>query len=378
MMLIVIAIQSIGFQILVPNLPVYALRFTSSETLIGILAASISLSALVARPFTSVLADRGNVKRIIIVAQIAMAAGSVWLIFAPGIATLIIIRLLQGIFFSVITTTTMTTGIRAVPLERMGYGVSLLTIVGIGSQAIAPALGVYIADRMGYEVLFLFVGLLSAISGLVAIALDPTPVAAPKDSAKKKIVLRDLFATEVIDLAVITLIFTSSTSIITNFVLLYGSEKGITGIGFYFTLYAAVLILLRIAGGSLIDRFPYQHILAFCAVLSITGLVFISQAQTFTHFAIAAIFMGIGYGYANPAAQTAMIKRVDPSRIGATTAMMYIGMDVAHTLGPMGMGMLAENVGYEKGFLTYCIPVALSVILAYYGSRKKNQEGKLQ
>jgi len=50
--LILNTIAFLGFQILVPLVPVYALEFSATESQIGILAGVIALAAMIIRPVT--------------------------------------------------------------------------------------------------------------------------------------------------------------------------------------------------------------------------------------------------------------------------------------------------------------------------------------
>jgi len=370
LLLVINGVQSMGFQILVPNLPVYALRFTTSETLLGVLGASIAFSALFARPFAALFADRGNRKLIIIIGQVGMAATGLCLMLATSVFQLIVFRLIQGLLFSVVSTTVFASGIISTPKAKLGYGVSMLSLSGIGCQAVAPALGIFMADKYGYNIFFIFVSMMSVASGIVALFMDRTPVPERKEKPKGKVTIRDMIALEVINQMLLLLFFTSATSIINNFLLLYGNTVGFTGMGRYFTIFAIVLIATRLIGGSLLDRYNYGNITLVSAALCIAGLLTLANAQTFTYLIVTAIVMGIGYGYSNPTIQAEMVRRVGPDRVGAATATAYIGMDTAYVIPPIIMGMIAENKGYRLGFSAFCLPLVAAIIFILY---EKNQ-----
>ena len=370
MLLVINGIQSLGFQILTPNLPVYALKFTSSETILGVLGASIAIAALATRPFSALLTDRGNRKNIIIIALAAMAATGIGLLIAANIYQLILVRLLQGFLFSILSTIVVASGIIAIPESKLGYGVGLLSLSNIGCQAVAPALGIFISGKYGYPNLFIFVALLSVISAIVAFTLAKTPVPKRDPAAGKKLAFRDFFAVETFNLVFLMMFFTASTSIISNFLLLYGNSVGLSGLGYYFTIFAIVMILIRLIGGGLVDRFYYGAIVIVSAVLMIVGLLVLANALSFAYLAVTAILMGVGYGYANPAIQAEMVKRVGPDRVGAVTATSYIGMDSAYVLAPIIMGAIAENSGYKWGFSAFCFPLAAAVIFIVYENRR--------
>ena len=372
-LLVISGLQCLGFQILVPILPFYSLRFTSSEIQIGIMGASVAFSALVTRPFSAYLADRYSRKKIIILAQAGMAVSGIGLLISRSIYHLTLVRLIQGFMFSIISTTVVTAGLTSIPKEKLGYGSGIMSMTNVGSQAIAPALGIFIADRFGYPILFIFVIFLSVAAAVFALFLRLKQDNLQPGNERAKFSLHDMFAKEMVGLMFLMMAFTSVTSVINNFLLLYGNTTGISGLGYYFTIFALVLILTRFIGGGMIDRHYYGAIVIFSAILCISGLIVLAAATSFLFLAITAVLIGIGYGYANPAVQSEMIRRGGPGRVGAATAMSYVGMDGAYMLMPVIMGAIAENVGYREGFLAFCIPAAIAVAFVLHEWKRRKR-----
>jgi MFS family permease len=375
LLLIVNTVAYLSFQILMPLLPVYGLGFTASESAIGFLAASISIAALIIRPFSGVMADRGNRKMLILVTQLGTAAVILGFIAAANISILIGARFVHGILFGIGSTVITASAIQTIPEDKMGRGIGILSITGIGSQAIAPALGIYISEHWGYPVLFLFTAAVSAAAGLLVLALQPQK---PVLAEQSRFSVKNIFAVESLGVAGTTLIFTMATSTITNFLVLFGNEREIKNIGLYFTIYAAVLIASRLFSGRIIDRYPFQNIACLCAALCTVGLAVIASSTQFSTLAIAAILMGLGYGVASPALQTEVIRRAGAERRGVASATFYIAMDLAYVVGPLSMGYIAEMSGYHIGFYVLCVPMAAAIPMAFLCSRtgKTRKDGK--
>ncbi len=89
-----VAIDLVGFGIVLPILPLYARRFGASPTAIGLLVASFSLAQLVFAPVLGRLSDRVGRKPVLVlslagtaVASLVTAlAGTLWLLFAARVA----------------------------------------------------------------------------------------------------------------------------------------------------------------------------------------------------------------------------------------------------------------------------------------------------
>jgi MFS family permease len=371
LLLLVSTIANFSFQALSPNLPVYATRFDATESQIGILAASVSFAALLIRPVSGVVADRCNNGNVIRIVQFVTACIIASYIIIPNIPILIVSRFCHGIMFGISSTVVMTAVVRVIPEEQMGRGIGLLSMTNIGSQAVAPALGIEISAHMGYPVLFSVAAIIAGLAGFLIFAMKTR--SAPDlntHPVKKGISLKDMFASEVFALTVPVIFFTAAPSTITNFLVLFGRDRGIEGVGYYFTIYAVILIGVRSFGGVLIDRLPFQNIVYACTTLCIAGLVAVGAARSFALLAVAAVLLGVGYGIALPALQTAIIRSVPEERRGVAGATFYIGMDVAYVGGAVTMGFIAEAFGYAEGFFALCIPLLAAFPLTRYCANK--------
>jgi MFS family permease len=369
LILLVNATAYLSFQTLAPILPVYATHFDATESQIGFLAASVSLAALIIRPVSGLVADRCNNAYVMRIVQFLTAGVVASYIIIPDIPTLIVSRFCHGLLFGIGSTVIMTAAVRVIPEAQMGRGIGLLSMTSIGSQAVAPALGIEISNHMGYPVLFSITAAIAGLAGFMIFAVNtrPGPGANPE---KKGLSFNDMFASEVLGLTVLVVFFTVAPSTISNFIVLFGQDRGIEGVGYYFTIYAALLIGVRSFGGVLIDRLPFRSILYVCTVLCIAGLVAVGVARSFAPVAAAAVLLGVGFGVVLPALQTAIIRSVPDERRGVAGATLYIGMDTAYFGGAVAMGFIAETFGYAEGFFALCVPLIAAFPLTGYCARK--------
>ena len=370
-LLVVNTVAYLSFQILMPLIPVYGLEFTSSESMIGILAAAIAVAALLFRPISGVIADRFSRKKIIILMQFATAIIIICYIYASSIEVLIVTRFVQGLFFSLVSTVLTVSAIQTIPEDKMGHGIGIMGVSGIGSQAFAPAIGLYITENWGYTTMFVFVSIIALLAGFLAFAitLKNTPV-----PATTKFSFKNVIAINVIGVSVISLFFSMGNSVIASFMVLFSFERNIANIAMFFTIFAIVLVVTRVFFGKFVDKYPFQNITYFCAVLCIATLVIIATSHQFYTLAIAAVLMGFGYGLASPALQTEAVRRVSPEQRGTAIATYYLFIDLSFIAGPIGMGYIAEFTGsYSTGFLMFCIPIIVAIPMAYAFSRKKKQ-----
>ena len=309
-----------------------------------------------------------------------MAAAAAFLEWVSSPAVLIGIRFFHGVFFGVNSTVGMTMASVVTPEKKMGQGLGIFTVTGVGAQSVAPAMGLAIAAQWGYPVLFICAAGISAIAAPLPLILSDKVLSRKTgagNSAKKSGSGKKLPSLSILGFACLAMFYTGVTSSVTNFMVLYGMGKGISNIGFYFTVYALVLIAVRFFGGSLTDRFPFRRVLFPCSVCCALALLIISFAGSFTFLAVAAGFMGIGYGMAIPTIQAVSIRSVDPANHGTTVATVYGGTDLAHCFGPVVMGAVVESAGYSRGFQTMCIAMLATVPVIILLSSKRGPSPRL-
>ena len=350
----------------------YGLRFTSSESLIGVLASSIALAALFIRPFSGTLADRYDCNRIIALTQFGTAGVVALYVIAPNIGALIAIRLAQGLLFGLSSTVITTAAIRRMPSEAMGRGIGILTVTAMGSQAVAPLIGLWIVEKWSYPVLFIFTSIIALAAACIALA---TKIGKSKPKTKEKraagFSLKELFAVEAISLAGLAVIIASSTALTMSFIVIFAHAVEIPNIGLFFTFNTIALVLTRVFGSGLIDRYPYKRILPYGAALCAAALAIIGAAEAFPPLCVAAVLLGVGYGITAPTIMTNMIRAVVPERVGTASATYYLGVDVAYIAGPITMGVIAEATSFSVGFFSFVLPTLAAIPLTLIIARRR-------
>jgi DHA1 family tetracycline resistance protein-like MFS transporter len=166
-----VAVDLVGFGIVMPILPQYAERFGVSATVIGLLLSSFSLAQLVGAPILGRLSDRVGRKPVILVSLFGTAvgslltgaAGNVWVLFAG--------RLLDGASGASVSVAQAAVADLAPPERRARLMGLLGAAFGVGFVA-GPALGA-LAALGGAHVPFFVAAAIAFVNGLVAIRRLP-------------------------------------------------------------------------------------------------------------------------------------------------------------------------------------------------------------
>ena len=176
-----VAIDLIGFGVILPILPLYAERFGASPTEVGLLLASFSVAQLVFAPIWGRLSDRVGRKPVILISLfgtaigcfITGAAGALWVLFAG--------RIIDGISGASVSVAQAAVTDVARPEQRAHLLGLLSAAFGVGFVA-GPALGA-LATLGGPHVPFYVAGAIALVNGLVAMRRLPETAGARGERA---------------------------------------------------------------------------------------------------------------------------------------------------------------------------------------------------
>lgn len=175
-----VAVDLIGFGIVVPILPRYAERFGMSGTVIGLLFASFSLAQLAFAPIWGKVSDRIGRKPVLLISLFGTAVGSLLTGLAGTVVLLFLGRLIDGASGASVSVAQAAVADVAPPRDRPRLLGLLGAAFGVGFVA-GPAIGA-LAGLGGDRLPFYVAAAISFVNALVAIKRLPetsTSVAGP-------------------------------------------------------------------------------------------------------------------------------------------------------------------------------------------------------
>ncbi len=112
----------------------------------------------------------------------------------------------------------------ALPPEKIGAGIGTFTLAQAASQAVSPAIGLWIANNFGYNTTFLF----AAIMVLCAIVMTFTVKSEPSTVKKKlRISPHNIIAKEAILPSVLMTLLVSCFCLINSYMVIYAAEQNV-------------------------------------------------------------------------------------------------------------------------------------------------------
>lgn len=167
-----VAIDLIGFGIVLPILPRYAERYGADALTIGLLAASFSVAQLIFSPIWGRLSDRIGRKPVLLISLFGTALGSLLTGIAGSLTLLFVGRIVDGASGASVSVAQAAAADLAGPRERAKLMGLLGAAFGVGF-VVGPALGGLAAWLGGPHLPFFIAAALALVNALVAIKRLP-------------------------------------------------------------------------------------------------------------------------------------------------------------------------------------------------------------
>ncbi len=358
-------------QMVNPQLSSYAKSLGASLSLAGTIVGMTSMMAMFLRPISGAANDVLNRKYVMVGSILISSLSYAGYMIFPSIAGMIVSRLLQGFSFAFMSVARISFATSFIPKDRMGEGVALTSFGVVLSQAVGPAIGLWLSDRFGYNICFLISNIL-CISGAVVLSVLPYKHIRGEFHIKK-LKLNNLIAVEILPYAFLAGLFSISTQMANSFLALIAKERVIPGVAIFFTVYSIIALTIRPIAGRILDRFGLPVLLYPAFIFNSLTFLLIGAANSITVIVLAGICKALSQGVALASIQGASIKRLGRERAGVSSATIHIGQDLLNTMAPAAGGFLATGIGYGNTFYSFAAFVLIGIPLYIWLRRSEKK-----
>ena len=359
-----VALDLVGFGIIVPILGRYAERFGASGLTVGFLFASYSLAQLLFAPLLGRLSDHIGRKPVIVISLIGTAAGSfvtgaagvLWLLFAG--------RIIDGASGGSLSVAQAAVADLAPEEDRPGLIGMLGAAFGVGF-VLGPAIG-GLAALGGPHVPFYVAGVLASINAVAAmVRLPETRV--PLDRIHHR-GLKTPTSPILRHLAVIGFITVIAFTAFEATFSLFGDRRfGLTEASSAAVFLGVGLVLVAIQGGAygrLVERFGTQRLFEVGLGLLIAGLAVTAVAKVWPVLILALLLLAIGQGVASPSITSLVTQHAPPERRGEALGFQQSAYAVGRVLGPPAAGAMFDRIGIWSPYLAGSVLCVAAMALA--------------
>ena len=362
-----VALDLVGFGIVVPILGRYAERFGASGLEVGLLFASFSLAQLVFAPLLGRLSDRIGRKPVIMISLLGTAVGSFVTGAAGALWVLFLGRILDGASGASVAVAQGAVTDLAPPSERPRLLGLLGAAFGVGF-VVGPALG-GLASLGGEHIPFFVAGTVALINAIVAWRRLPETRPADVRHAAREAAKNDTEA----KVRLWGLAVTGFTAIVAfsgfeaTFSLLAGDRFRLTEGGVAAIFVGVGVVLVGVQGGLIRPinaKLGTQRSLQVGLVLNSAGLIVLSAAKNWPLLIVALALLTVGQGLVTPNLSSLVSGRVPDHRRGEALGFQQGVNAIGRVAGPALAGVLYDHVSIGSPYLVggALCGVALAVI----------------
>ena len=160
---------------------------------------------------------------------------------------------------------------------------------------------------------------------------------------------------------------------IATFLPLYTAEKGVSGIQWYFLLYALALMVTRLFSGRLYDRRGHRAIFVPSALLIMSGMLLLAWMPGESVLYLAAVLYGMGFGSVQPALQAWSIEKTAPNRKAMANATYFSFFDLGVGIGAIVFGQIGYLFGYRSIYVTAALSILISIMVYLWIVRSEDK-----
>jgi len=344
-------------------LPLYVKDLGGSVARIGWIMGVYSLAAIIFQPLVGRWVERFGIKRFLLLGGATGFLASASFAFLTELSPLFsLFRFLQGFGYSAFFIANLTLIAEIAPARHRAEAVAIFGISGLVTMGAAPALGELVIQAYGYPTFFVSASLFSLGGLLVVGALKP-PEIVPVDSNKREKILRG----NILLPLVISGIF--GISIGTLFAFFPPFAKGVGGVervGGFYIAYACSGIGLRLLGRRWADKWGRWQVVIPALLLNALGLFLLVWPGPLEAQLWVGALTGGAHGLLYPTLAALHMDQVEPGRRGRMLGLFSGAIVLGNSVGPMTMGVVAEEIGYYRMFgLTGILPLVGIFLIVY-------------
>ncbi|HBD06874.1 MAG TPA: MFS transporter [Syntrophobacteraceae bacterium] len=351
--------------------PLFLVDRGASQTDVGLIMGSFSLSAVLCRPWVAAMIDRFGRKRSLTVGTLIMTVVPLAYIGLRGglhetYVFLLLIRIFHGIGLALCSTAVFTYIVDIIPTSRLNEGLGIFGVSGLIGLAVGPVL----AEMVIYQWGFTFHFLLASLLGLVAMAshlglresyVKPEHEASPSFFhlfRRKKLLM----------VAVLAALFGIAAAASGGFVAPYAKTLQLRFVAVYYVSYSLAAVLTRFGGARLGDRIGEHRLLPYALILSGTGLLLMTLLHGSAILALAGLLSGCGHGFLCPSLNALAVRDEPISIRGKVTGFFTGSIEAGVFLGSLLLGYVGDWLGFRALFLAAGCAVLLGLIVCPWRS----------
>jgi DHA1 family multidrug resistance protein-like MFS transporter len=362
--------STIGIGIIIPLLPLYANKLGATGTWIGVIVATYSISRVIIIPFIGPFSDRKGRKKILVAGLFIFIISSLGYVWANNIASLILIRLIQGMAAGIVLTIAQAYVGDITPVGEEGkwmsyYNVSFVIGIGCG-----PLMGGLLSDCLGMNAAFYGMAFFNLMAFLGVLFFIPETVRKEKENAPHSSFKEMASSRMMWGVCSFRLGLSAYRGILIAFLPILGAiyiGLSPSQIGILLTVNALVMSVFQIPSGRLADRFNRRALVALGSLLVLASLGFLPSSSSFWSLLVIFVLLSLGDASAMPAVSAMAVEEGKIFGMGMVMAMFNLAVGIGQILSPILGGVIVDYIGISSVFyFAAAIVLVCAAAFAYF------------
>ncbi|ENX00272.1 MFS transporter [Acinetobacter schindleri] len=360
---------------LIAILPIYIttdLGGTVKEA--GLALTLFLVSSIAIRPFSGLIIEKLGKKLAMRGAGLLFALFAFSYLLIDSMSSLLIVRFLHGIWFSILTTVTVPVANDFIPDQRKGEGMGYFVMSTNLGVVFGPLIALTTIQFTSFQMLFGILAVLISLGLIFSLILNirELPQAKLKTAEKSRLSLQDIIETKVLAVSFVALLTAFAYSSITSFITVFAETKQLLAyVSLFFIVFALSMLLVRPWVGKFYDSKGPDAVIYPSLIFFALGLVLVTLVNNQWMLWLSAVFIGIGYGSLFPCLQTLAIQAVEKQRMGHAISTFFTLFDLGLAVGSVMMGIFIAHWGYQTTYMLCAMIVILTLLVYRYTISKK-------
>ncbi len=347
-----------GFFLLLSVVPLYAVEAGATSAGAGIVTGALMLSTVATQLAVPWLLGRLGYQVTLALGLLFLGLPALALVWASGLPEILLVTLLRGVGFGILTVVGAALVAELVPAGRRGTGVGLYGIAVGGPNVLALPLGVWLAGNVGFEPVFV-AGAAAPLLGLPALLALSVP-APPADGEGLGVLSGLVDGRLARPLAVLCGVTLAAGVVVTFLPLAAGGGAASAAL----LVQGAAATVSRWLAGVLGDRHGARRLLAPGVLAAGIGVISPAWAGNTALLVAGMVLFGAGLGVLQNATLVLMFERAGPKSYGSVSALWNVAFDAGTGLGAAAFGLVVQYAGFGVAFpLTGALVLSTLVLI---------------
>ena len=316
-----------------------------TDAQVGIAVSSFGLAAACIRPIIGPLGDRHGRQRLIISGAIVAGLATIATATATSLGMVIAFRALAGLGEAAVFVGAASAAQDLATDERRGEAASYFSLAIYSSLFLGPPLGEWISETFGTDTAWVLAGGLAVVAASTGIVAPGAPAEPPPKPERRVLLHRAALRPG----AVLFLGLLGYTGFLA-FAALHAEEVGIANTGTVFTVFALVIIFLRIFAAKLPDQLGPIRTSRISLSCGAIGLAVLAVWTEPVGVYVGAAILAVAQSFLFPALFALVVDDAPDAERSHAISTLSMFFDLAFGLGGPVIGLVSDTFDRSTAF----------------------------